>query len=378
MSAFVYPSRIKDSNLGDVLINALLIREISRFGKVYIDGAVPSLFDLVTQDNPYAANIVVVKGIDAFAGKPVLRWLNLIPFLTKVDFVFDPPGAYFEGKDRLKAKLKFYKYLMRAVVLKSAQIGVLRWGVSLGPYSEKAYRDQVRLSSVYKDIAVRDSSNFAHLKEKGFSNLSLIDDLAFLYDIEDFQSIMKGVELDYKGDHYVVISIRGDIEGKALNKNYLDQLAQNLIRALEITVLDQEEIILAYQVAEDLESLSYLKEILERHQYKCRLLPEQLSFSEAICLYSGAKLLYTNRLHVALLSILNQTLPLIITDLKQHHKLVNVFKDLDLEELLIDTHAHAEISFDRDAEDQYLEKFKCHKQQKARTITDHFERLFLN
>ncbi|WP_288883495.1 polysaccharide pyruvyl transferase family protein [Pedobacter panaciterrae] len=378
MKSFIYPSRIKDSNLGDVLINALLIREISKFGKVFIDGKVPSLYDLVTLNNPFAKNIVIVEGIKAFEGKPVLRWLNLASVIGKVDFVFDPPGAYFEGKDAAKAKFKFYKYFLRAVVLKTAKIGVLRWGVSLGPYSDGGYADQRKLSNVYTDIAVRDSNNYDHLKEKGFNNLSLIDDLAFLYDIGNFQAVIDRVELDYKGDNYVVVSIRGDIEGKELNKAYLDQIAVNLMRMFADTIVKNEEIVLAYQVVEDLESLQYLKDILERNNYKCKLLDKQLSFAQAIGLYAGARFLYTNRLHVALLSILNNTVPIILTDLKLHHKLVNVFKDLDLEALLIDTKPDAEIKFSIDAEHSYLEKFIHFKKQKAKTITDHFGRLFLN
>ena len=63
MKKVLYPSRIKDSNLGDVLINSLLIRELSKKATVYLDGDVPSMANIIFSDNPHKENIRIVRGL---------------------------------------------------------------------------------------------------------------------------------------------------------------------------------------------------------------------------------------------------------------------------------------------------------------------------
>ncbi|RZK22459.1 MAG: polysaccharide pyruvyl transferase family protein, partial [Flavobacterium sp.] len=332
MISFIYPSRIKDSNLGDVLINTLLVREISKYGTVYFDGEIPSLHELIVSNNKFASNIIVVKGIDSFEGKPLLRWINLLKVANKVSYTFDPPGAYFEGNNYFKSKLKFYKYYLRARILKKLfNVDMLRWGISLGPYSEKGYNDQKLLTNVYCDVAVRDSQNYRVLEQKSFENISLIDDLAFLYNKDDFKVLIDNNSDKQKfSNRYIVLSLRGNIEGHVLNEVYLNAVSVKVLELIKNFFVDIPDIVLAYQVVEDFESLVFVKSYLEQNGVKVILVDKQLDFASAIGLYSKAEFVVTNRLHVALLAILNDTVPIITTELASHHKLVNIFTDLHL------------------------------------------------
>lgn len=371
---FIYPSRIKTSNLGDILINVLLIRELSKLGNVYLDGAFDkSIQELILTNNPFASNIITVTGIKSFEGKPVVRWINLFKTIKNVSFVLDPPGAYIEGYSPLKAKLKYHKYKMRAIILKSLfNIKMLRLGVSLGPFSDNFYHLQKKLSEVYYSIAVRDSLNFADLKGRNFSNISLIDDLAFLYNKIDFKFLTDNkLDKSKNTQPLIVISLRGDIEGHKLNIEYFNSLAERVISILKVN--PNYQLKLAYQVQEDLEVLEALKVKLDEHNIAAELLKEQLTLGQAIHLYASANYVITNRLHVALFAILNDTIPLITTDIKKHKKIVNIFKDLDLEEILIDFNSKETFTIDETKDDEYLQVFNQAKKLKQETIINHLK-----
>lgn len=333
MKNFIYPSRIKKSNLGDILINVLLIREISKYGYVYLDGNVNEMAKLLTMNNPNASNIHFVKKPLFFDGIPVFRWLRLLFLVPHVSFIFDPPGHYFEGKNKSKFILKSIKYFTRALVLRAFNIKVIRLGVTLGPFSDKGWRLQKLISTLYYNISVRDSKNFNELLNRNLHNVSYIDDLSFLFESQDFINHSKKAAEDSK---YIVLSFRGGLEDKHLNKDYLEKVSARLIRFIQDNPEPNCTYVLSYQVQEDLEANRYISSQLKEYKIKHIVKEEQLNFLDAIELYFNAKYVITNRLHVALLALLNQAGALIITDLALHHKVVNVYRDLGLQSLLLD------------------------------------------
>lgn len=350
----IYPSRIKTSNLGDILINVLLIRELSKYGRVYVDGAIPSMEELVKINNDYNDNIRIVKGIPFLSGRPVFRWVNMLHLLPKVSVVFDPPGAYSEGRKRNKFYFKFLKYYGRAKVLSFFQGKVMRWGVSLGPFSDKGYKLQAKLSAVYGDTAVRDSKNYERLLKERFRNLSLIDDLSFLYKPGNFTGLLGSGTY---GKDYIVLSFRAAIEGKAVDHEYLNRIILKIKQLITDRSSKDHTILLAYQVREDLEAIQLIQKELGKFQINAGLVDRQLDLAGAISLYFNASLVITNRLHVALLSFLNGTPAMVITDTRKHHKLVNIYHDLGLDELMIDCDLPDTLCLDLNKNDEYVMQF---------------------
>ncbi|MFT4031274.1 MAG: polysaccharide pyruvyl transferase family protein [Siphonobacter sp.] len=370
MNAVIYPSRIKTSNLGDVLINVLLIRELSKHTEVYLDGEIKEINNLLTVNNPFSKNIKVIRGLSLFNGKPIVRWLNLFKVINRVGFVFDPPGSYAEGLNKNKFLFKYYKYYLRARLLKLFGIKVYRWGVSFGDFSLKGYNLQRKLSMQYGNIAVRDSNNFAKLKNIGFNNLSLIEDLAFLYNPENFKDLLTLREIK---DKYIVLSFRSDIEGSRMNMEYLDKLIIKITQIIKSNFYKDYSIVLSYQVEEDLPVLRLIHEALNEISIKSKIIEKQLTFSEAISLYYNASFVFSNRLHVALLAFLNNTVSLIITDIENHHKLVNIYNDLQLNELIIDCDNNLYDCNYINNQNEFLQKFNDSTFIKREVIINHIQ-----
>jgi polysaccharide pyruvyl transferase WcaK-like protein len=334
--AILYPTRIKKSNLGDILINVLLIRELSKNDVVYLDSKPDRVIEsLITINNPYKDNIKFDKTVSIVDGRPVVRWLKLLKTIPSLSVVFDPPGHYFGG-GKVKTMLKTMKYISRARLLKSRGIKMVRFGITLGPFTPSEWKTQKQLAKTYTGIGIRDKSNYNKLVEKGLENLFLIDDVSLLYTAKDF--ISKDNKLKEKYGEYAVISFRGAIEGSVTDTTYLNNIIELFKKVVAANVVGTNTtLVFAYQVKEDLPVIEEMLNSIKDFDVKTVLIEEQLNFTDAINLYNGAKYVLSNRLHVALLALLNDAPAYVITDVKEHHKLVNVFNDLSLSELLIDS-----------------------------------------
>ena len=374
--AILYPTRIKKTNLGDILINVLLIRELSKHSKVYLDGCSEELLELIKYNNPHHENIRYIRGLSFFDGLPVLRWLKMSHKLAELDLVFDPPGHYLQESE-LKSKAKLLKYWMRARILHLFDIGVARIGVTMGPFSPKLWQTTSKLSILYRTIGIRDKSNLKLLESKGFKNLSFIDDISFLYQNSDFKTTPLK-ELD--GKEYVIFSFRGAIAGKNNDKDYL----KNLIPSLRSLISDflsgkNYNIILSYQVEEDLQVIRLIKENIEDLGVECQLIEKQLTLPEIATLYSSARYIFTNRLHVALLGLLNGTVAVGITDVEKHHKLCDLFTDIGQQQLLLDINNFKADHLDHENfENGVLENFEKVRSAKRQLLENQIKDIVLN
>jgi polysaccharide pyruvyl transferase WcaK-like protein len=336
MKSCFYPAHIKKSNLGDVLINTLLIRELSAHSKVYLYGGTveEDMKRLLLLNNPYQQNVIIISKGSILDKIPILRWLKLLPYLTTGSHVFDPPGHYAEEKAKHKNFLKPLKYILRAKLLRLFGVKALRLGVTLGPFTKFDWERQKGVAKSYQTIAVRDSKNFDQLQSMGFQNITFIDDISFLYKKEDF--IDSDKLKDKKLDPYIVVSFRGNVEGQETDDVYLNNVKQTLKKVVSENPFEGVYVF-SYQVKEDFQVIQSIATEFASLGLRYKIIEKQLSFSEAIDLYYGADQVYTNRLHVALFAMFNDTPAIVVTDFNTHHKLVNVYKDLGLGAILFDS-----------------------------------------
>lgn len=333
--AIIYPTRIKSSNLGDVLINVLLIRELSKYDIIYLDGYSESFFNLITYNNQHKDNIKYIPGLKFFDGVPVLRWLKLSSALSSVSLVFDPPGHYPE-QNALKSFFKSLKYIGRAKILSLMGKKVVRLGITLGPFSDFGWKTQKHVSEAYSVIGIRDKSNFKTLEEKQIRNLVFVDDLSFLYEPSDF--VNTGNSYAAKYGEYIVVSFRGNVIGDITDRSYLKPVIEKLMAFLTSEIAEASiKVVFAYQVKEDLEVVREMYLEAKSMNFDSVLIEQQLTLSQIATLYNEANYVVTNRLHVALLALLNSRPAYVVTDIAGHPKLSNVYKDLGLEALLIDS-----------------------------------------
>jgi polysaccharide pyruvyl transferase WcaK-like protein len=344
MKACFYPAHIKKSNLGDILINTLLIRELTTHCPVYLYGGTveEDMKRLLVHNNPFHHNVIIISQGSLLDKLPIIRWLKLLPYLTKGSHVFDPPGHYAEEKAKHKNFLKPLKYILRAKLLKLFGVKALRLGITLGPFTKSDWERQKGVAKSYQTIAVRDSKNFDQLLSMGFQNISFIDDISFLYKKEDF--IDPDKLKDKKSNPYIVVSFRGNVEGQETDTVYLNKVKETLKKVVSENPFDGVYVF-SYQVKEDFQVIQSIATEFAALGLRYKIIEKQLSFSEAIDLYYGAHLVYTNRLHVALFAMFNDTPAVVVTDFDTHHKLVNVYKDLGLGAILFDSSKVSDRSF---------------------------------
>jgi polysaccharide pyruvyl transferase WcaK-like protein len=367
----VYPSRIKKNNLGDVLINTLLIRELSKFSIILLDGEPSFNFDLLTKDNPFGKNIHVVKGPYFLQGMPVLRWFLLIRHIKKINFAYDPPGAYgINNKGSiLKKVLKFSKYFLRATILNSLNIKVVRFGISLDCTSTFALKTEKILSKKYYFIGIRDDKNYNFLKVQNFKNIHLVEDLAYLYQNEKIISTTEQlIDLPKK---YVVVSLRGAISGDKIDKVYFDFVYKALMVFIKKNQI--QSIVLTYQVSEDLEIIKEISRLLPTH-INHKLIENQLDLKTASYVYRNSEFVITNRLHVALLSLLNDKISFVLTDIINHPKICNIYRNLQLDEFIIRNDEMEQIKTPIEM-NTAIQKFKEIKKMKGSQLTNLIESL---
>ena len=58
MKIVIYPARFNRSNAGEILINVLLVRELSKHARVYIVGNCDDVMHYLTRNNPFAHRII--------------------------------------------------------------------------------------------------------------------------------------------------------------------------------------------------------------------------------------------------------------------------------------------------------------------------------
>jgi len=294
----------------------------------------------ILYNNPNSSNIRIPKGIKYFEGKPVLRWINFVTKITQIQYVFDPPGSYADNSEGIKVWLKFLKYFLRGKVLKLLNIKLARVGMSVGPLSTKGMVRQRKLSQVYHLWGLRDSSNFEELQLNGFANLLKVEDLAYLFERNSFECL----SAKKKKMATVCLSFRGAVHSSNLDDHYISGIIQFLKGSKDF--LKDKKVLFAYQVEEDRESCILLRERLQTEGVESEMCMARLTMSEALLLYSNVEYVLTNRLHVALLALLCETIAFAVTDVTEHKKLVNIYKDMGLEMLIVDIYNSDKVCID--------------------------------
>jgi len=326
----LYPTRIKLSNTGDILINIMLIRELSKHSNVYFDGKLSiDVKEAIEINNPYVNNFIYPKMLFGnYSNFPVIRWFNFNLKIIKIQYVFDVPGHLIVS-DSPMSILKSIKDLLRASILRILGIKLYKIGVTLDIHGSFSILLQRYLSRFYCKIGVRDDKNFELLQKNEFKNICLINDLALLFCIDDF----KLKDFEYRNPNAIIISFRGSTFEKQYDNEYFSKIKEYLFRNLNKPEFIDKNLIFCYQVEEDIEVINDLY-ILFHKTHKCQIINNRLSFKSAILLYQKTSFILTNRLHVAILGILCGSTSYIISDVKLHSKVINVFEKLDFKNLV--------------------------------------------
>lgn len=337
MKRILYPARIESDNLGDVLINGLLIRELSKHAMVYLKGEPnKEIVNLIFERNQFKENIKVLPiDISSFS-KAKIGVLKTLFRSIKFDFSFETPGHICSRPQLLNSVFKIFIDLSKILIYRIFGVKYVRFGVTLGPYRGIEWKFVKFISQISYKTVVRDEENYNLLNRKKISNIFYKPDLAFLL----FQNPLiknKSIEEKYQSD--ILLSFRGAIKGKGIEPLYF-----NLIKNGIISFLSKKNglnLKLTHQVETDFEVNTLINKEINLLDVNNELCDEKLSFSDAVNYYSNAKIIVTNRLHVFLFAMCVGTITGIITDKVNHKKLVSILNDLNLGDVFIDKEKHS-------------------------------------
>jgi len=306
-------------NAGDLLINDLLMREISSYVDVHVfDRGIPREFTqaMEMKDLPTAAELEGFERNKFFA---FLFGFRKKPF----DYLFLVPGH--GAGASLKIYFKWYPAIVLLKLLKLRGVKIIRIGTSYGklePSQKFALSGIVNQCSFY---AVRDNQSNSY---NGFK-FPVWPDLAFLAD-ENYQR-PKTAPVGTRED-YIVLSFRVDLIGErwqGLKAQIVD------IAKKKLTENPGLKVKCIAQVQRDIPAMKELAaELAAEFPGRADFHTYDLDWSTYIPTYVNARYVLTNRLHVGLTTLACGGLGVPICARDKDSKIWSLFDDAGLGELV--------------------------------------------
>ncbi|MFQ4139767.1 polysaccharide pyruvyl transferase family protein [Nodosilinea sp. PGN35] len=327
----LYDARTQFENLGDLVINKILLDELRLYAKLVINiQGVPTWYqealsvlpeERVDEKNIKFRHRVLLNGLRAcFAG-------------DKNVFLVTNPGHHYGSMKAVGGQpLKLLFYL---ILLRLSGIKVCRFGVSIGPFTGlRVLIEKVRSKFTYFD-SVRDSLSINYAKSIGLKEPLFFPDLAWLIKTDFLDNTIQEEDRDF-----VVFSFR-DLSSSAVKPltsqtNLFDKL--DIIAEFCVEKLSKK-ILITYQVEHDYE---FSKEIFDRYSAKygnvskVEFIESRLDTVSMQMIYSQSYITFSNRLHVLMFSMAHGSLPIGIVDSNKNAKIVGIFLDSGMADLLLD------------------------------------------
>lgn len=353
-------------NAGDLLTNKCLIDELRKYGQPVINTSdMPDDFmgslELKKNDsvNEYRFRYLLLKG--------------MLKSLLKVEKIYFISGPGHDFGSSWNQALKLFKFGMLLKIIKFFGVNIIKAPCSIGPFSSRVALAEKYCLSAFDCVYLRDSISLSYCNKLG-SACDYCPDLSYLNDIN--YKVMES----YSGD-YIVLSFREGSYSLNSKEDYEEMLFLKMDSMLaHLLSHSKYNIIISYQVSRDRGLCLKFKERYTRLGYEVVFHDESLDVKNAVSLYSNAKLIFSNRLHVLLLGLISGSVPLAVIDKNRHDKITGIFIDDELENCISDIYEigkEAEFLKEKfDNFDQYIKKMATIKKKRSREIKDEFRRLF--
>lgn len=328
-----YSARTQYENLGDLVINRILLKELRKYGDLIIeDQEVPEWFckELEISAQERASNY-------KFKFSILMVYLGLKGLLNREinTYFVTTPGHFYDShhKTTMGAAFKKISYLL---ILYLLRVRICRFGASIGPFSylgKVVERWQSKLMYFY---STRDSLSEKYAHDIGIQKVEQFPDLAWF--IERHESI--GNSLKFDAD-YVVFSFR-DASSNINDSNKCKDNFYSILDAVVDLVCKKwnKKMVISYQVDFDYD---FCKELQKKYAAlpEVTLLEDKVDNESMYGLYSQALFVFSNRLHVLMFAMASGTIAIPILNTFKHSKISGIFLDAGLGELIIDTYKSA-------------------------------------
>lgn len=328
-----YSAITQFDNLGDLLINKILISEVRNYARLVVNvNGVPEWY---RQELGLLPEEIIEESRSKFRVRIILAGIRRLSGFKKNTFAIINPGHSYGDMKVLGGV--FFRILINSTLIYLSGVRRCRFGCSIGPFwgrRESLERWQSRLTYFN---SVRDSSSKSYAESIGIRNTVYFPDLAWLMETQ-YTRERPSIE----SREFVILSFRDSTPG-FLGQHLDTQEYQNLLFSKIDGIVEyasnvlSKKILVCHQVERD-ESMSKL--IYERYKskHKVDLLDSRVTARDIEEVYSSSCLAFSNRLHVLMFSMAFGSLPVAVIDSKRHTKISGIFIDSSMESLILDIH----------------------------------------
>ncbi|HIZ87537.1 MAG TPA: polysaccharide pyruvyl transferase family protein [Candidatus Coprenecus pullistercoris] len=278
----------QSSNLGDLLINKMLIDELCKYGFVFVDCYnIPLEFKKYILENNNAVDVYNAKGFSIKKGN--IAKFNFFLKENDIQCFTQSPGPL--GK--LSRKYSIYFKLI-SLILKFHKIKYFL----IGNCCSRAIALKEKISIDYANAYyLRSKSSQKYLLSYHIKNVNYIPDIAFLY---------RNKAIISKKNKIAALCFR---EIKSDYNSFIKWLQQivSLLKAYDY------QIELIYQVATDKDFTYKVHEDISK-RFKDISLKNNIIWYDNINYYSGKAMIISNRLHSLLLGAIHNAIPIALCD----------------------------------------------------------------
>jgi polysaccharide pyruvyl transferase WcaK-like protein len=316
MAAYFF-ARTQFENLGDRGIALALLREIAQYQPLRI----------IAMNCPadYCQQLARVPN-STLLYNPMQALRLLLHDLSAGNSIFlaMKPGHLFGDRRQLT---KYLLQLLMLMLFKLLGARIVRLGASIGPLSRIIEPIEALSSKLYTHYSVRESLSFAYVRSIGCTNPKHFPDLGFLFEPEFLDPLDKP-EIAAKPRNFLAVSTR-EYE-RAEHKS----TAARAIKELMLTRPDMELRFVA-QVQFDVDSIRNLRAHFKRTT-DTSIEWRGTDVNHLFSVYQATTFVLSNRLHVLLFAAKLGAIPVALISRVRDTKIVGIFLDCGLEDLLLD------------------------------------------
>jgi polysaccharide pyruvyl transferase WcaK-like protein len=314
-----YVANTQADNLGDLVINVLLLKELSKLGKLNVN--VKNCSDNYCK----MLSSVNFKKTD----KPYIYYVFDMLFLSlkgnKVDFYLKPGHFYGDDGGIIKKSITLICYML----MKLSGIKISRLGSSLGPYNTAARKIESLQSYFFKTYTARENISIEYAKKIGIKNTKYCPDMAFL--------LGRDKKCESNERPLVVFSFRE--KTLADDDNVLD-LKSTLMQI--ISYFKNKKFVAVSQVTSD---YSYNQSLLELSGSNRHIVFDNSDDGRQVFdTYSDTCYVLSNRLHVLLFAASKGAIPVPVIEQDKHIKITGIFNAAILPDLIYDLNGNVSIN----------------------------------
>lgn len=316
----------QSQNLGDLLINKMLINEIATHSStIYIDSNnLPDDFEEVLYDHANSSNVVNIAKEYSISLKGVKHFINALRFIKKenINYLFVSPGP--------KSLTTIYdlKTWVTLFIYQWAKYNNVKTYIIGADFHFKKKCNKIYNYFAIKfvtDIYLRDKETTSFFQKIGIKNIHYTPDLAFLYN-KQIKSISTKKDT-------ILISFR-DLQ----TYEFKEQLYNSLQKIISQLISTELKIVFFYQVKCDY-SFNYelYNKLKDKFPSKIYFHKELIWFNDIEKIYNTSYYIISNRLHVLLLGIMHDSIPVaILNSDEETNKIRKIFNGLSLSDNIID------------------------------------------